>query len=37
VKYSLIPRNVYTIWTQGKLNGTGNLIFSVGAVINSNY
>ena len=37
VKYSLIPGNAYTFWTQGKLNGTGNLIFSVGTTLNSNY
>jgi Domain of unknown function (DUF4397) len=34
-KYSLIPGYVYTFWTQGKLNGTGNLIFSVGATTNA--
>ena len=33
--YQLIPGQAYTFWTQGKLNGTGNLIFSVGAAINS--
>jgi hypothetical protein len=33
--YQLIPGNAYTFWTQGKLNGTGNLIFSVGTAINA--
>lgn len=33
--YSLLPGNAYTFWTQGKLNGTGNLTFSVNATINS--
>ncbi len=33
--YLLIPGNAYTFWTQGKLNGTGNLIFSVGTAINA--
>lgn len=35
--YQLISGQAYTFWTQGKLNGTGNLIFSLGAAVNSIY
>jgi hypothetical protein len=35
--YALVSGVAYTFYAQGKLNGTGNLIFSVGTTLNSTY
>jgi len=34
--YALFPGKSYTFYSKGKLNGTGNAVFSVGVTVNYN-